>query len=119
MGIVQPGQAMAADGNRGSSPGLAPGMGNRAETSASTLRLPGHECFVTGHAGPGGLAAPVLRALRRAVLGLFLERFPDGFVANEAFFVGRLLAGHEKARLAFRNLRSGCRLSTHKSPLIL
>ena len=58
-----------------------------------------------------------LRALRLLVRNFFLEGIPDGFVTYVPFFSGRFLASQQKARLAFRNFRSGFRLSTHKSPL--
>ena len=56
--------------------------------------------------------------LRRGVLDLFLEGLPDGVIPDIAFFVRLFLAGDEKTRFAFRNFRSGCRLSAHKSPYV-
>ena len=60
-----------------------------------------------------------LRPLRRCILGLFLERFPNGVVTNKPFFVRRFLTSHKKTCFALRHFRPGFRLSTHTSPLYL
>src|SRR5262245_48422090 len=64
---------------------------------------------------------PVLRLLRRLVLGFLLERFPDGLETDKPFFVRRQLARGEKTRAAVRNLGRGLLrfLFAHESPLFI
>src|SRR5688572_29633736 len=57
-----------------------------------------------------------LRLLRRLVFDFLLQRLPDGFVADEALFIRRLLARRIEARHTFRNL-SDRFLLAHRSLL--
>src|SRR5437868_6515752 len=60
-----------------------------------------------------------LRPLRGFVFGFLLERLPDCFKTNEAFFVCRFLARRHKACVAIRNFGDWFLLAAHKSPFAL